>query len=255
MSTVVDLHGRHLPPAVRLHARGDPLPDRPRAAELKAASVRGARAEARRQGDRADLREGTRPGLAARFEVAALRPGRHVTFMGPSGSHMGHKETAKDTARVLGACTTRSSSAASPRKWPRSSRSGPASPSTTVSLTSGTRRRCLPTSSPSPSTRTSRSRRSPSATWATPLQHGGQLPRRRGEARHGRPDREPEEAWPRQEIVDSRTRPLPRQARRSRSPTTSRRPSKARTSCSPTCGSRWRAGDDVWKERIELLMP
>jgi ornithine carbamoyltransferase len=36
------------------------------------------------------------------FEVAAYDQGAHVTFLGPSGSHMGHKETVKDTARVLG---------------------------------------------------------------------------------------------------------------------------------------------------------
>jgi ornithine carbamoyltransferase len=36
------------------------------------------------------------------FEVAAFDQGAHVTFIGPSGSHMGHKESVKDTARVLG---------------------------------------------------------------------------------------------------------------------------------------------------------
>src|SRR5213075_1320103 len=36
------------------------------------------------------------------FEVAAYDQGAHVTFIGPAGSHMGHKETVKDTARVLG---------------------------------------------------------------------------------------------------------------------------------------------------------
>src|SRR3982751_447285 len=36
------------------------------------------------------------------FEVAAYDQGAHVTFLGPAGSHMGHKETVKDTARVLG---------------------------------------------------------------------------------------------------------------------------------------------------------
>jgi len=36
------------------------------------------------------------------FEVAAYDQGAHVSFLGPSGSHMGHKETVKDTARVLG---------------------------------------------------------------------------------------------------------------------------------------------------------
>jgi len=36
------------------------------------------------------------------FEVAAYDQGAHVTYLGPSGSHMGSKETVKDTARVLG---------------------------------------------------------------------------------------------------------------------------------------------------------
>jgi ornithine carbamoyltransferase len=36
------------------------------------------------------------------FEVAAFDQGAHVTYLGPSGSHIGHKETMKDTARVLG---------------------------------------------------------------------------------------------------------------------------------------------------------
>lgn len=36
------------------------------------------------------------------FEVAAFDQGAHVTYLGPEGSQMGHKETIKDTARVLG---------------------------------------------------------------------------------------------------------------------------------------------------------
>ena len=36
------------------------------------------------------------------FEVAAYDQGAHVTFLGPSGSHIGHKESMRDTARVLG---------------------------------------------------------------------------------------------------------------------------------------------------------
>jgi ornithine carbamoyltransferase len=36
------------------------------------------------------------------FEVAAFDQGANVTYLGPSGSHIGHKETMKDTARVLG---------------------------------------------------------------------------------------------------------------------------------------------------------
>ena len=36
------------------------------------------------------------------FEVASYDQGATVTYLGPSGSHIGHKETMKDTARVLG---------------------------------------------------------------------------------------------------------------------------------------------------------
>ena len=36
------------------------------------------------------------------FEVAAHDQGAHVTYLDPSGSHLGHKESAADTARVLG---------------------------------------------------------------------------------------------------------------------------------------------------------
>ena len=36
------------------------------------------------------------------FETAAYDQGAHVTYLGPTGSQMGHKESMKDTARVLG---------------------------------------------------------------------------------------------------------------------------------------------------------
>lgn len=36
------------------------------------------------------------------FEVAAYDQGAHVTYLGPTGTQIGHKETMKDTARVLG---------------------------------------------------------------------------------------------------------------------------------------------------------
>ena len=35
------------------------------------------------------------------FEVAAYDQGAHVTYLGPSGTQIGHKESMKDTARVL----------------------------------------------------------------------------------------------------------------------------------------------------------
>ena len=36
------------------------------------------------------------------FEVGAYDQGAHVTYLDPSGSQMGHKESVADTARVLG---------------------------------------------------------------------------------------------------------------------------------------------------------
>ena len=101
MSTVVDLHGRHL---LRL---ADYSPEEIRylidlAAELKAAK-RDGREEQKLVGKEIALifeKDSTRTRCA--FEVAAYDQGAHVTFIGPSGSHMGHKETVKDTARVLG---------------------------------------------------------------------------------------------------------------------------------------------------------
>ena len=36
------------------------------------------------------------------FETAAYDQGAHVTYLGPTGTQMGVKETAKDTARVFG---------------------------------------------------------------------------------------------------------------------------------------------------------
>lgn len=36
------------------------------------------------------------------FEVAAFDQGARVSYLGPSGSQIGHKESMKDTARVLG---------------------------------------------------------------------------------------------------------------------------------------------------------
>src|SRR6478609_5162051 len=36
------------------------------------------------------------------FEVAAFDEGAHVTYLDPSGSQLGHKESVADTARVLG---------------------------------------------------------------------------------------------------------------------------------------------------------
>jgi ornithine carbamoyltransferase len=101
MSTMIDLRGRNL---MKL---ADFTPEEithliDLAAELKAAKKEG-REEQKLVGKEIALifeKDSTRTRCA--FEVAAYDQGANVTFIGPGGSHMGHKETAKDTARVLG---------------------------------------------------------------------------------------------------------------------------------------------------------
>jgi ornithine carbamoyltransferase len=101
MSTVTDLRGRHF------LTLADYSPEEityllDLAAELKEAKQEG-REEQRLVGKEIALifeKDSTRTRCA--FEVAAFDQGARVTFIGPSGSHIGHKETVKDTARVLG---------------------------------------------------------------------------------------------------------------------------------------------------------
>jgi ornithine carbamoyltransferase len=101
MATMIDLRGKHF---LKL---ADFSPEEityllDLSAELKAAKKEG-REEQKLVGKEIALifeKDSTRTRCA--FEVAAYDQGAHVTFIGPSGSHMGHKETVKDTARVLG---------------------------------------------------------------------------------------------------------------------------------------------------------
>jgi ornithine carbamoyltransferase len=101
MATVIDLRGRNFLKLADL----DPeeityLIDL--AAELKSAKMQG-REEHRLAGRNIALifeKDSTRTRCA--FEVAAYDQGAHITYLGPSGSHMGAKESVKDTARVLG---------------------------------------------------------------------------------------------------------------------------------------------------------
>jgi ornithine carbamoyltransferase len=99
--TTVDLRGRHLL-TLNDYSREEIVYLLDLAAELKAAKREG-REEQRLLGKNIALifeKDSTRTRCA--FEVAAYDQGAHVTVIGPSGSHMGHKETIKDTARVLG---------------------------------------------------------------------------------------------------------------------------------------------------------
>ncbi|MYS39541.1 ornithine carbamoyltransferase [Streptomyces sp. KhCrAH-43] len=72
------------------------------AAELKAAKKSGA--ETRRLSGRnlALIFEKTSTRTRCAFEVAAADQGASTTYLDPSGSQMGHKESVRDTARVLG---------------------------------------------------------------------------------------------------------------------------------------------------------
>jgi len=72
------------------------------AAELKAAKRAGTEEQALAGREIALIFEKDSTRTRCAFEVAAYDQGAHVTFIGPSGSHMGHKESVKDTARVLG---------------------------------------------------------------------------------------------------------------------------------------------------------
>jgi len=101
VSTVVDLRGRHLLKLADFTTE-EVIYLLDLAAELKAAKQEG-REEQRLAGKNIVLifeKDSTRTRCA--FEVAAYDQGAGVTFIGPSGSHMGSKESVKDTARVLG---------------------------------------------------------------------------------------------------------------------------------------------------------
>jgi ornithine carbamoyltransferase len=101
MSTVIDLHARSL---LRL---ADFSADEIRylldlAADLKAAKKEGRERQHLIGKEIALIFEKDSTRTRCAFEVAAYDQGAHVTYLGPGGSHIGHKETVKDTARVLG---------------------------------------------------------------------------------------------------------------------------------------------------------
>ena len=96
----VDLSGRHF---LRIgdFSREELLYLLRLSARLKADKAAG-REEKRLEGKNVVLifeKDSTRTRCA--FEVAAADQGASVTYIGPAGSHIGHKETVKDTARVL----------------------------------------------------------------------------------------------------------------------------------------------------------
>jgi ornithine carbamoyltransferase len=73
-----------------------------RAAALKADKAAGTERAMLSGKNIALIFEKTSTRTRAAFEVAAYDQGAHVTYLDPSGSQMGHKESTADTARVLG---------------------------------------------------------------------------------------------------------------------------------------------------------
>ena len=242
MSTV-DRPARPAPDeAGRLLARGDRRTCSTSPAELKAAK-RDGREEQKLVGKEIALifeKDSTRTRCA--FEVAAYDQGAHVTFIGPSGSHMGHKETVKDTARVLGrmydAIEYRGfaqDTAEELARWagvPVYNGLTDEWHPTQILADFLTFREHVPKAAQRGRVLLPRRRA---------LQHGRLVPDRRCEARHGRPHREPAVALAARRDRRAGARRSPRRpARRSRSPRTSAEAVTRRaTSCSPTSGSRW----------------
>ncbi|HEX5163831.1 MAG TPA: ornithine carbamoyltransferase [Thermomicrobiales bacterium] len=70
--------------------------------ELKAAKRNGTEQPLLKQKEIVLIFEKTSTRTRCAFEVAAYDQGAHVTYLGPEGSQIGHKESMKDTARVLG---------------------------------------------------------------------------------------------------------------------------------------------------------
>jgi ornithine carbamoyltransferase len=97
----IDLHGRNFLKEL------DYTPDEIRyllnlAADLKAAKKAGTETQHLRTKEICLIFEKTSTRTRCSFEVAAYDQGAHVTYLDPQSSQMGHKETIKDTARVLG---------------------------------------------------------------------------------------------------------------------------------------------------------
>ena len=72
------------------------------AAELKAAKYAGTEQRRLERKNIALIFEKDSTRTRTGFEVAAYDQGAHVTYLGPTGTQMGTKESVKDTARVLG---------------------------------------------------------------------------------------------------------------------------------------------------------
>src|SRR5215203_2734602 len=101
VSTPVGLHGADLLD-VGLLSKEQFIALLDLAAELKAAKRNGTETQYLTGKEIALIFEKSSTRTRCAFEVAAYDQGAHVTYLGPEGSQIGHKESMKDTARVLG---------------------------------------------------------------------------------------------------------------------------------------------------------
>jgi ornithine carbamoyltransferase len=97
----LNLHGRHLLSLVH-HSDRELRFLLDLARDLKRAKYAGTEQQCLRGKNIALIFEKTSTRTRCAFEVAAHDQGAHVTFLDPSSSQIGHKESVKDTARVLG---------------------------------------------------------------------------------------------------------------------------------------------------------
>src|ERR1700750_712088 len=95
------MSGRHLL-SLRHHSEREILFLLDLARDLKRAKYAGTEQQRLRGKNIALIFEKTSTRTRCAFEVAAHDQGAHVTYIDPGSSQIGHKESMKDTARVLG---------------------------------------------------------------------------------------------------------------------------------------------------------
>ena len=136
-------------------------------AELKAAKCEGSEEQRLAGKNIALIFEKTSTRTRVAFEVAAYDQGAHVTYLEPSGCQIGHKESMKDTARVLGRVYDGIEYRGFAQKTVETLAEYAGVP-VWNGLTDGPiRPRCWPTCSPCPSIPARRWARSRTATWET----------------------------------------------------------------------------------------